>query len=59
MTTAIKPRPAHRPSKQPDTEELKSRYSTMTQPEMAKLYSVSIRTIARWLKTAGISKHAQ
>lgn len=57
--TASPTRPAHRPSKQPGTDELRIRYSTMTQPEMAKLYGVSIRTVARWLRAAGISKHGR
>lgn len=49
-------RPAHRPSKMPADTELKDLYATMTQPELATRYGVSIRTVARWLRLAGISK---
>jgi hypothetical protein len=32
-------------------------YKTMTIPELSDLYNVSIRTMNRWLKQAGLSKN--
>lgn len=49
-------KPAHRPSKKPANEELARLYQSLTQPEMAKYYGVSIRTVARWLHMAGCRK---
>lgn len=55
MTETAK-RPAHRPTKKPADQELAKLYKTMTQPEMASNYGVSIRTVARWLREAGCRK---
>lgn len=52
----IKSKTIGRPTKRPITTELASKYKTMTQPEIAKEYGVSIRTVARWLQRAGLSK---
>lgn len=54
--TDIDKRPNHRPSKKPADAELAELYKSMSQPEMARHYGVSIRTVARWLHTAGCRK---
>lgn len=40
----------------PDAAKLTAMYRIMTQSEIAGAYNVTVRTVARWLRAAGISK---